>query len=720
MGTGIASGDDISPLFAAAVADHQAGNLRAAVQGYLAVLALRADLPEVLVNLGLASLSLGAPEAALAACRKALGLKPDYPLARYLSGEVLSVMERFEEAASAFRTVIVAQPDHSEAWHDLGVALRGQGRSDRAVAPFHHALILAGDFPEAAVNLAIALFDVGAWGAAATAGRRALARNPQDAALYDLLGRAQLAQGDDDGALTRFRHALVIRPDDPATLNNAANLLKAHGRIDPAVAAYRHAIAIAPGLGDAYTHLSMALVTQDAPAAVAAGRRALHLAPHQAEAYCSLGTALAADDQFDAAVAALHRSISLRPDLGPTYSDFGNILHARAMVDDDAARHRHALTCYRRALSLDPAAFRAYDNLGTALLESGHGDAALGAYRHAIALQPGLARLHLHHGIALLQQGRFAEGWADYEWRRWTRPPPSQPQPTLPDWRGEPLAGRTILIEAEQGFGDTLMFVRYAPLLAARGGRVILRVPAPLTRLIGMVPGVAGTVGPGEPVPDACCRLPLLSLPRRFGTDAATIPATVPYLRADPGAVAAWQARLASVSGLRVGLVWAGDPRPTHHAAHRIDGRRSLTLDRFGIMAGIAGVRWISLQKGAAAEQARTPPAGMTLIDPMAAIADFADTAALVAALDLIITVDTAVAHLAGGLGKPVWILSRFDACWRWLCDRDDSPWYPTARLFRQQRPGAWTPVLERVRQAVALAATSVTAASTAGETVMS
>jgi hypothetical protein len=223
-----------------------------------------------------------------------------------------------------------------------------------------------------------------------------------------------------------------------------------------------------------------------------------------------------------------------------------------------------------------------------------------------------------------------------------------------------------------------------------------------LTRLVTTVPGVAATVATGAPLPDHDWQAPLLSLPHRLGTDLATIPAPCAYIGADDRATARWRGRLAALPGRKVGLVWSGDPRPHDVACALIDRRRSLRLDQLAPLATIAGITLVSLQKGAPAAQARTPPPGMTLIDWMDEIGDFADTAALTAALDLVISVDTSVVHLAGALGRPVWVLSRHDGCWRWLLDRADSPWYPSARLFRQTTPGDWDPVIADLVQALA------------------
>jgi hypothetical protein len=300
--------------------------------------------------------------------------------------------------------------------------------------------------------------------------------------------------------------------------------------------------------------------------------------------------------------------------------------------------------------------------------------------------------------LCRLSLGDFALGWRKYEWR-WQQPTVlgSQSDRARPLWLGATdVIGKTILLHAEQGFGDTLQFCRYAPLVA-RTADVVLEVPRPLLRLLSTLPGVSRIVASGDPLPHFDLHCPLLSLPLAFGTTLADLPNHVPYLRADPVHVTAWRQRLAPLPGIRVGLVWSGNPRLDIPLANRIDRRRSTTLDRLAPLGEIPGVSLVSLQKGDFRAQSTTPPPGLAIADWTDELDDFADTAALIEALDLVISVDTSVVHLAGALGKPVWVLNRYDACWRWLRDRGDSPWYPTARLFRQPTPGDWDGMIAEV-----------------------
>jgi hypothetical protein len=382
-----------------------------------------------------------------------------------------------------------------------------------------------------------------------------------------------------------------------------------------------------------------------------------------------------------------------RPGPPREHAQLGHILLA-------LGAEREALECFRRAVRRDPNDAWSLISLGSSLMYAGeHAEAILWIER-ALALEPENPDAHLTLAYLLLTGGELERGWREME-ARW-RSPGMAPllgvseRTLVPAWEGAELAGKAIVLHAEQGLGDTLQFVRYVPLVAARGGRVILGCQPELKRLLSGMPGVDEIRAAGERLysPEPPWHAALMSLPRIFGTTLETIPPSS-YLRADEALAASWAARLASERRFRVGLVWAGGPFNPRNRGRSLELRALAPLGRLG------GVAFYSFQTGAAARQAAHAPAGLELTELPAALTDFAETAAALQHMDLLITVDTAVAHLAGALGRPVWILLPYAPDWRWLLAREDSPWYPSARLFRQPRPGDWRSVIARVADAL-------------------
>ncbi len=474
---------------------------------------------------------------------------------------------------------------------------------------------------------------------------------------------------------------------DPAELFLFGNILLDGGDAHGAIDAFRRCLDVAPNHAATHYNLGNALVRSGQPVeAVDAFVTCLHLNPQFGAAYVNLATTLQRLALLDQAQAMAELAVHHLPDEPEAKVCLAGILH-------DKADYAAAARLYLQALDHVPHHAGALTSLGNTLAVLGHFTQALAMHDRAVAAAPGDAEPHFNRATTRLAAGDFANGWADYEWR-WQRaelPPRGFGDP----WRGEDIAGRTILLHAEQGLGDTLQFVRYAPLVAARNARVVLEVQPPLARLMQTLPGVVQgdvrVVTQGDPLPAFDRHCPLLSLPLAFATRIDSIPASTPYLHGDRGAIAGWAAHLPDDGGLRVGLVWAGSPHINHAASHLVDRRRSLPPAALAGLADIGGVHLVSLQKDTA------PPPDLRLINPMPSVTDFADTAALVANLDLVITVDTAVAHLAGALGRPVWLLSRYDGSWRWLHGRDDSPWYPGMRIYRQPHPNDWADVVARV-----------------------
>jgi len=486
-----------------------------------------------------------------------------------------------------------------------------------------------------------------------------------------------------------YRQILQAQPDHPDALNNLGLIAQQVGRYDAAVEYFSRAINAQPARADFHNNLGeVCRRWGKLDEALAGYQRALALSPGLLSAMTGIGGILKQQGRMDEAAAHYRRMLLLHPGSMELHNNLGNVLQEQGHLEEAVAQ-------YRRALALRPDCAEVHNNMGGAFYDLGRPEEAVACGKEALRLKPEYAEAHWNNGRAQLLAGNFEEGWKEYSWRWWTelfRPWARRfPQP---EWDGrEDISGRTLLLHTEQGHGDAIQFIRYVPLVAKRA-TVIVECQPEMKSLLETVEGAARVVARGEPLPDFDLHLPLLSLPGVFGTTLETIPANVPYVCASPERVRAWRAKLAPDGrSLKVGLTWAGG---------RSDPKRDCALALLAPLAALRGVVFYSLQKGDAAEQAARPPAGMALIDRTAELKDFADTAALVSHLDLVISVDTSVAHLAGAMGRPVWTLLRFSADWRWLQAREDSPWYPTMRLFRQERFGDWSIVIERVRQALA------------------
>ena len=421
-------------------------------------------------------------------------------------------------------------------------------------------------------------------------------------------------------------------------------------------------------------------------------RDAMDLGSLDAGLLNNFGCALRDLGRPEAAAEVLHLCARLYPDHAMCLSNLGSALA-------DLGRREEALALCRKAALALPDSAIAWFNLGCVLQSLERDREAAACFERAIVLAPGYVEAHYNLAEARLRMGEFRAGWREFEWRG--RIPKFRrvwSSVSRPFWQGEPLEGRRLLLNAEQGMGDMIQFARYASRIAAMEGEVILRVYPPLVRLMrGSLEKAVTVTSTADPKPDADFELMLMSAPLALEDRIDGIPGKVPYLSAPADEVETWGKRLVDLPGLRVGLVWAGGRRPYDPVAMRTDRKRSLLSRHLKALVGIPGVSWVSLQKGIPAEDLAQVPPDLGLHDFMAEIDDFAGTAALIEALDLVIAVDTAVAHLAGALGKPVWLLSRFNGCWRWLLDRPDSPWYPTLILYRQNSLGDWEEVLGRV-----------------------
>ncbi|MDE1150729.1 MAG: tetratricopeptide repeat-containing glycosyltransferase family protein [Azospirillaceae bacterium] len=462
-------------------------------------------------------------------------------------------------------------------------------------------------------------------------------------------------------AIGRLERALISEPDAIDVHFNLGILLQAQGRREEATGRYDRVLALNPH--DARAHNALGILRHDSG---------------------DLGRAM---DCFEAALAA-------DPNDPQAHNNMGHLLQIENRLDD-------ALSFFDWALALRPDYPEALNNAGVVLQMQGRLVEAITHYRHAVALRPDYAAAHKNLGMTLLAAGQLEEGWREFEWRWQDNQLAAARRPfTQPQWLGEPAAGRTLLIHAEQGFGDSLQFCRYVSLVAERGLRVVLEVPLPLVRLMERLPHVERVVAHGQPLPPFDLHCPMMSLPLALGTRLDSIPVLPSYLTVDPAESETWRRLLAAEAPgdnrPKVGVVWAGAARADTPDVAVADRRRSMGLAALMPLFDESCVRFVSLQKEPS--EMVVPPSLGGLIDT---VVDFADTAALISNLDLVISVDTAVAHLAAAMGVSVWLLNRFDSCWRWLRHRDDSPWYPGLRQFRQSRFGDWGGVVKNVRTAL-------------------
>lgn len=482
-----------------------------------------------------------------------------------------------------------------------------------------------------------------------------LAIDPDFAPAHCNLGVMHAECGEKQQAIESLRRAIALRPGYVEAHRNLGGVLSSLGKAAEAAESYRAALALEPNSWNTLTDFGLVLTRAGRAAeAVVYLRQAIHLNPAGAEAHNNLGIA------------------------------FGEL----ARLDDAEAAYHQALKC-------DPRHVEAHTNLAGIYAQQGKPVEGAACCQIALWLKPDSVSAHWHRALALLQLGQFEEGFAEYEWR-WRRQGVSGRQFQAPLWNGEPLDGKTILIYMEQGLGDALQFVRYVPMVVARGGRVALECREPLLQVLGGFPGVDQLVPEGSPLPKFDVHAPLMSLPFIFKTTLETIPPPA-ILAPNERLVEQWRERLAGNSELKVGLAWQGNPH------HKWDHHRSIPLKRFAKLAEIPQVQLFSLQRGPGSDQVAKLDGRFEikeLLDPAQSDrAAWAEVAALMKNLDLVISVDTATAHLAGSLGVPVWVALPKASDWRWLLDREDSPWYPSMRLFRQQRQGDWDDVIEEIDQ---------------------
>ncbi|MFN3657562.1 MAG: tetratricopeptide repeat protein [Pseudolabrys sp.] len=702
-----------------AAGHHQRGELGQAEVLYREVLAREPANFDALHLYGVLLYQRGNPVEALKSIAQALKVNARAPAAYSNHGIVLGVLSRHEEALESHERAIALKPDYAEAHNNRGNALRALKRHAEALESYAQALALRPDYAEAHNNRGNALASLGRMDEALDAYQRALAARPGYADALVNRGKCLLALKRADEALQSLEEALRHQPRHPVALRHAGDLYGERNRLLEALAAYDKALAVAPA--EAETHAARGFVLRQLnrhDEALACYDRALALKGDYVEAVIARGNVFYEQRRYVEALAAYEHACHMRPDFAQAHGNRGNTLRA-------LGRHQKALASFERALALDPHSAETFNNRGNTYLELNRVADALADYERALSFKPDFAFAHVNRAAALhylgrleearagferaltlapqlpdahwnkalldLECGDFARGLPGYEWR-WRRDSELKPRDFRePQWQGEDIAGKTILLHAEQGFGDTIQMARYLPMVLAKSARVVLEVPDSLRPLLGDYAADIGMIPRGADLPPFDVHCPLMSLPLAFGTRLETIPAQVPYLRVPADRHDRWRARLPRDGKLRVGLVWSGKP------SHKNDHNRSIPLARLAPALGVAGLRFVSLQQEY--RDSDLPALSALPIERLdEALLDFGETAAAVERLDLVISVDSAVAHLTGALGKPLWLLVSHIQDWRWLRDREDSPWYPSARLFRQPAIGDWDSVVARLR----------------------
>jgi tetratricopeptide (TPR) repeat protein len=641
-----------------------------------------------LLSTGIQFHQAGRLEEALSIYRQALAGDPQNATALSLLGAACINLKRWDEAAEHLHAAVRIDPKHPSAYDNLGVLLAKQNRMPEAVAAFRRAAELSPSNPQTHLNLAAALERNSDAGGAIESYRQAAHLAPMSLKANAEAAKLLQASGRMTEAIPYLRQVARLKSNDPEVRFELAAALALAGQGADAIAAYQEVLQLKPDSAEACVNLAQLFVDKrDFEQAAAYARRAIAMRPLFAEAHLNLGSALSGLERNDEAKASLAECMRLKPELGQAYNNLGNILA-------DELKFAEAEAAYQRSLALNPHSAQVLYNIGIMRFRTGDIASAIEHFDRSLALAPNYAEAHHNRASALLLLGNFSDGLPEYEWRFGSRDfPPFRPR--WPLWDGSDPAGKTIVLVAEQGLGDTLQFVRYARLLEARGATVIVECNPVLHPILSRTSGVSQWIGPRDTPPgvDAC--LPLLSMPHRLRTTLDTIPAEIPYIYADSQRTEAWREEIRAAGQIRVGISWQGNPLAPY------DNERSIPLTNFEPLARIPGVRLINLQKGAGSEQLAAVGSAWNVLDLGdrldASGGAFMDTAAIMQHLDLVITSDTAMSHVAGALGVPTWVALAKVPDWRWLLDREDCPWYPSMRLFRQPTAGDWRSVFERM-----------------------
>ncbi len=653
----------VKEIFDEAVRLHKTGDLVQADIYYRQVIQADPNHAEAAHFLGLLASQTGHPDAAETLIRRAIGLKPTASAFHYNLGLILKGKGKLAEAAECFSREVRLNPTSADAQNNLGMLLVGHGKVVEGIGCYLQALRLS----------------------------------PNHADAHNNLGIARVLQRQYAEAVKCFQTALSLDPNNANNHINLGNVLKDQGQFAEAAECYRQALRLKPDHATAHNNLGLVLVSQGQIAdAIESFRQALKINPAYATAHNNLGNALQDLGLTEEAISCYRQALQISPNNANVHNNLGSALVSAGSLGE-------AVDSYKQALQINPKHADAFNNLGIALVGQGRLTEGIDGFESALAINSEHRMSLWNRACLRLLQGDFEGGWPGYE-HRWAQPE-MVPRPFgQPRWDGSSLQDKKILVYAEQGLGDTIQFARYLPMVKALGGTVLFECQPSLVPLLSGVAGVDQQIAFGSELPAFDVQIPLLSLPGLFGTTLATIPANVPYLKAHPKLVERWGKELKQAAKLkradkgplakafRIGIIWQG-------SMNQKGDRRSLPLSHFAAIAALEGVQLVSLQVGPGIDQiagANFPVLDLgSRFDPNS----LADLAAAIMSVDLVITVDTAGAHLAGALGVRVWAALALSADWRWLLDRSDNPWYPTMRLFRQHRFGDWEGVFARIEE---------------------
>lgn len=605
-------------------------------------------------DLGVICRKLGRQDEAAACYEEAIRLDPNLAEAHHNLGNLLRDRGQPELAVPCYRRALELQPDHAIALNGLGRCLELLGREDEAIQMFHSSVVANHSYAPAYRNLGLLLRKGKKYDQALDCFLRVAELKPESSEAQNEVGIQLLDLNRHAEAEQFFQKAAELAPDSADIHFNLGRTMRMLGRFSDAETCLRRALQITPEVPEFLDELGIVLSKQNkGEQASRCFEKAVEVAPQRSEFLCNLGHELLLQDRFSEARDHLNHALQLKPDFPEAWNNLAASLFADAVISLSQAGLDRAEECLRKALEI----------------------------------QPDYADAHVNLALLKLLCGRFEEGWDEWEWR-WRGKEAVLNRYQRPRWRGESLAGLTILLHHEGGFGDTIQFVRYALLLQLLGAHVLVQCQTSLRSLLAGCRGIDLLLGEDDPIPWFDVHAPLLSVPGILGTNTDNIPASIPYILADPDLSARWKVRVNSYRGFKVGIAWQGNPN------YKGDRRRSIPLEYFEPLTKIPEVRVFSLQGGFGREQLTTQSTDWDIVDLGL---PFADTAAAMMSLDLIITSDTVIAHLAGALGRPVWMALSCTPDWRWFLRRLDSPWYPTMRLFRQPGLRQWPLTFEGI-----------------------